>query len=119
MARKARKVGRRLGRFDDDEEDYGTAWEQDARDEADEVMRTPGGRTQWRQTEGRLSQRAAKCPRVYDKATHLQKQDRKGNAPACDSALIAKAVLQAFSGPCKKAEKSYRKAIAVCKRIGR
>jgi len=115
-----RKVARRLGRdFDDDEDDNSTAWERDARDEADEVTRTPGGRSQWRQTEGRLSQRAARCPRTYEKATALQKKSRNGSAPARNDAAIGKAVLQAFAGPCKKAEKAYRKAAISCKRIGR
>jgi hypothetical protein len=117
----ARKVGRRLGRYDDDDDEgpYKTEWEQDARDEAEDVMRPAGRRAQWRQTEGRLSQRAAKCPRVYEKATALQKKSRNGSAPSCNDAAIGKAVLQAFAGPCKKAEKAYRKAAISCKRIGR
>jgi hypothetical protein len=113
-----RRVGRRLGRDDFDEDDA-TEWERDVHYEAEDATRTPGRRSQWRQTEGRLSQRAAKCPRAYEKATALQKKSRNGSAPACDDAAIGRAVLQAFAGPCKKAEKAYRKAAISCKRIGR
>ena len=103
LADMARKVARRLGReeffWDDDEPDEQSGWD--------------------RQTEKKLSRRAPKCRRVYDKATALQKKSRSGDAPACNDAAIAKAVLQAFAGPCKKAEKTYRKAIVSCKQIGR
>lgn len=104
-----RKVARRrLGRYDDHEDVF-------PEDDLDWDAENP----QWKATAKKLSQRAPKCPRVYDKATDLQKKSRKGDAPACDDAVIGKAVLQAFAGPCKKAEKTYRKAIMTCKRIGR
>jgi hypothetical protein len=61
--------------------------------------------------------RAAKCQAVYDKAAKLQKDSRTGDMPSCRDAEIAKAVLQAFAGPCGKAEKQYRKALKSCKKL--
>jgi hypothetical protein len=63
------------------------------------------------------SDRAAKCGRVYDKAAKLQRDNRLGNMPSCNDTEIAKAVLQAFAGPCGKAEKQYRTALQSCKKL--
>ena len=61
--------------------------------------------------------RAAKCGAIYDKAAKLQRDNRLGNMPSCKDADIAKAVLQAFAGPCPKAEKAYRRALKSCKKL--
>lgn len=76
--------------------------------------RIKGFRSNW--STAHVERRGAQCQDIYDKATALQKKNRKGSYPACSDERVAEAVLKAFTGPCKRAKKAYQKAMKSCKR---